>query len=258
MFVSPNQQQPAPPAPTLVLDVEVDVIINHIAREYVTVERPFKIAFTATVSAALPKAKGKQRVITLAVQHLQYPRPTAIEYPEPFQATETISSRFSSLGLTSATSTLVTPVQSSPNMASENLLVISSEKMLARPTLPPPYFEFADEEKRAKLKGCIFVGSSTQFLNPITLTDPSHASHHEDSSDGDGDVEKAQGSQEFELTFLPVQTGFVRAGGLRILLVRDELIDISTDQVTRRSGSGAMEARTLKELDVVAELWVHS
>ncbi|KAG1842662.1 DUF974-domain-containing protein [Suillus subalutaceus] len=244
MFVAPNQQQSAPPVPALVLDVEVDVIINHIARESITVERPFKIAFTATVSAALPKAKGKQRVITLAVQHLQYPRATAIAYPEPFQATETVSSRFSSLGLTSATSTLVTPVQGSPNMTSENLLVISPEKMIARPTLPPPYFEFADEEKCVKLKGCVSVGSSTH-----------HANHHEDSSDGD--VEKAEGSQEFELTFLPVQTGFVRAGGLRILLVRDELVDVGSDQATRRLGS-AMEAKTLKELDVVAELWVHS
>ncbi|KAG1796800.1 DUF974-domain-containing protein [Suillus plorans] len=258
MPIAPNQQQPAPPAPASVLDVEVDVIVNHIARQSIAVERPFKIAFTATVSAALPKAKGKQRVITLAVQHLQYPRATAIAYPEPFQATETISSRFSSLGLTSATSTLVTPVQNSPNMASENLLVISPEKILTRggPTLPPPYFEFADEEKRAKLKGCVFVGSSTQFLNPITLADPSHASHHEDSSDDD--VRKAEGSQEFELTFLPMQTGFVRAGGLRILLVRDELVDVGTDQATHHLGSGAREARTMKELDVVAELWVHS
>ncbi|KAG1774257.1 DUF974-domain-containing protein [Suillus placidus] len=256
--IASNQQQPAPPVPALVLGVEVDVIINQIARESIVVERPFKIAFTATVSAALPKTKGKQRVIALAVQHLQYPRATTIAYPEPFQATETISSRFSSLALTSATSTLAIPVQSSPNMASENLLVISPEEMLARsgPTLPPPYFEFADEEKRAKLKGCVFVGPSTQFLNPITLTGPSHASHHEDSSDDD--VEKAEGSQEFELTFLPVQTGFVRAGGLRILLVRDELVDVGTDQTTHRLGSGAMEASTIKELDVVAELWVHS
>ncbi|KAG2061292.1 DUF974-domain-containing protein [Suillus hirtellus] len=257
MPVAPNQQQPAPPAPASVLDVEVDVIVNHIARQSIAVERPFKIAFTATVSAALPKAKGKQRVITLAVQHLRYPRATAIAYPEPFQATETISSRFSSLGLNSAMSTLVTPVQNSPNMASENLLVISPEKILTRggPTLPPPYFEFADEEKRAKLKGCVFVGSSTQFLNPIALTDPSHASQHEDSSDND--MRKAEGSQEFELTFLPMQTGFVRAGGLRILLVRDELVDVDTDQATHL-GSGAREARTMKELDVVAELWVHS
>ncbi|KAG1730591.1 DUF974-domain-containing protein [Suillus lakei] len=257
MSIAPNQQQQASLVPALISGVEVDIIINHIPRESIAVERPFKIAFTATISAALPKAKGKQRVISLAVQHLQYPRSTAIAYPEPFQATETISSRFSSLGLTSATSTLITPMQS-PNMASENLLVLSPERMLARggPILPPPYFEFADEEKRAKLKGCVFVGSSTQFLNPITLTNPSHASHHEDLSEDD--VEKVEGSQEFELTFLPVQTGFVRAGGLRILLVRDELVDVGADQATHRLGSGAIEARTMKELDVVAELWVHS
>lgn len=254
MSTAPNQQQSIPPVPARILGLEVDVIINHIARESITVERPFKIALTATVSAVLPKAKGKQRVITLAVQHLQYPRATAIAHPEPLQATEPISSRFSSLGLTSAAS-LATPVQSSPNMASD---VILPEKMLTRggPTLPPPYFEFADEEKRTKLKGCAFVGPSTLFLNPITLTDPSPVNHREDSSDDN--VEKAEGSQELELTFLPVQTGFVRAGGLRILLVRDELVDVGTDQAAHRLGSSAIEARTLKELDVVAELWVHS
>jgi hypothetical protein len=254
MSTAPNQQQSIPPVPARILGLEVDVIINHIVRESITVERPFKIALTATVSAVLPKAKGKQRVITLAVQHLQYPRATAIAHPESLQATEPISSRFSSLGLTSAAS-LATPVQSSPNMASD---VILPEKMLTRggPTLPPPYFEFADEEKRTKLKGCAFVGPSTLFLNPITLTDPSPVNHREDSSDDN--VEKAEGSQEFELSFLPVQTGFVRAGGLRILLVRDELVDDGTDQAAHRLGSSAIEARTLKELDVVAELWVHS
>ncbi|KAG2149304.1 DUF974-domain-containing protein [Suillus clintonianus] len=257
--VAPNQQLPASLVPAQVSAVEVDVIINHIPRDSVAIEQPFKIAFTATVSAALPKAEGKQRIIFLAVQHLQYPLSTAITYPEPFQATETISSRFSSLGLTSATSTLVTPVQSSPNMSSDNPLVVSPEKMLARgrlPTLPSPYFEFADEEKRTKLKGCVFVGSSTQVLSPITLTIPSHDSDHEDPSDDH--VKKVEGSQEFELTFLPVQTGFVRAGGLRILLIRDELIDVGADQAIYRLGSGTMEARTMKELDVVAELWVHS
>jgi hypothetical protein len=255
MSTAPNQQQPIPPVPARILGLEVDVIINHIARESITVERPFKIALTATVSATLPKAKGKQRIITLAVQHLQYPHATAIAHPEPLLATEAISSRFSSLGFTSAVSTLATPVQSSPNMASE---VILPEKMLTRggPTLPPPYFELADEEKRAKLKGCAFVGPSTLFLNPITLTDPGPVNHCEDSSDDN--VEKAEGSQEFELTFLPVQTGFVRAGGLRILLVRDELVDFGTDQAAHRLGSSATEARTMKELDVVAELWVHS
>ncbi|KAG1749110.1 DUF974-domain-containing protein [Suillus paluster] len=257
--VAPNQQQPVPLVPAHVSGVEVDVIINHIPRESIAVDRPFKIAFTATVSAAPPQAKGKQRVISLAVQHLQCPRSTAIAYPEQSQAAETISSRYSSLGLTSVISTVVTSVQSSPNMASDNLLVVSPEKMLAHgglPTLPPPYFEFADEGKRAKLKGCVFMGSSTLFLNPITLTDASPVSHREDLSDGD--VEKVEGSQEFELTFLPVQTGFVQAGGLRLLLIKDEFIDFGADQATYRLGSSTKEARTLKELDVVAELWVPS
>ncbi|KAG0706365.1 DUF974-domain-containing protein [Suillus ampliporus] len=259
MSIAPTQQQPAPLVPAHVSGVEVDVVINHIPRESIAMERAFKIAFTVTVSAALPKAKGKQRVISLAVQHLQCPQSTATVYPEPSQATETISSRYSSLGLTSITSTVVTPVQGSPNMASENTLVLSPQKMLAHgglPTVPPPYFEFADEEKRENLKGCVFIGSSTLFLDPITLTDASPASHHEDLSDGD--VEKVEGSQEFELTFLPVQTGFVRVGGLRLLLIRDEFIDAGADQATYRLGSGTGEARTLKELDVVAELWVHS
>lgn len=252
--IGPNQQ-PAPLASAPIPNVEVDLIINHIPRESITVEQPFKIALTATVCALVPKAKGKQRIISLAVQHLQYPRSGTVAYPEPLQATETISSRFSSLGLTSAASTLVTPVQS-PNITGEMLspLVGSPERMLAHggvPALPPPYFELADHEKRAELNGCVFLGSSTLFLSPITLT---NARHHEDPSDEN--AEKVEGSQEFELTFLPVRAGFVRAGGLRLLLVGDEFVD--EGQATRSSGSSMGEARTLKELDVIAELWVHS
>jgi len=251
------KQQPISLAPAPIPGVEVHVITKHIPRESITVERPFKITLTATISAVVPKAKGKQRIISLAVQHLQYPRSRTIAYHEPPRATETISSRYSSLGLISATSTLVTPVQSSPNITSEMPLVGSPERNPVRsgvPTLPPPYFEFADQEKRAELNGCVFLGSSTLFLNPITLTNTSDAKQHEDLSDDDAD--KVEGSQEFELTFLPTRAGFVRAGGLRILLVKDEFVD--GDHGAYSSGSGMEEARTLKELDVVAELWVHS
>jgi len=234
--IAPSQQQPASLGPSPVSGVELDVIINHIPRDSITVDQPFNIAFIATVSATLPKAKGKQRVISLAVQHLQCPHSASI-----------------------AISTLVTPVQGSPNTANENTVVSSPQKMLAHggvPTLPPPYFEFADEEKRTQLKGCVFLGSSTLFLSPITLTSASHANNHEDLSDAD--VEKIEGSQKFELTFLPVQTGFVRAGGLRLLLVRDEITDVGADQASYHLGSGTREVRTLKEIDVVAELWVRS
>ncbi|OAX43830.1 DUF974-domain-containing protein [Rhizopogon vinicolor AM-OR11-026] len=251
--ISNMPMAPAPPAPAPIPGVEVHVIANHIPRESITVEQPFKITLAATVSAVVPKVKGKQRIISLAVQHLQYSRSRTIAYPEPPQVTETISSRYSSFGLTSATSTLITPMQSSPNIASEIALVSSPEMNLAHgrmPTLPPPYFEFADQEKRAELNGCVFLGTSTLFLDPITLT---HARQHDDLSD-DG-AEKVEGSQEFDLTFLPMRAGFVRAGGLRLLLVKDEFVD--GDQNTYSSG-GVEEARILKELDVVAELWVHS
>jgi len=254
--MAPNQQ-PAPPVPLSMAGVEVDLIINHISRESITVEQPFKIALTATVSAVVPKAKGAQRIISLAVQHLQCSRFATPVYTEPPHATETSSSRFSSLGLTSASSTLVTPVKSSPNIASEMSLVGSPQKILAQrgvPTLPPPHFEFADQEKRAELNGCVSLGSSTLFLSPITLTHTSHDKPHEDPSDNQ--AAKVEGSQGFELTFLPTRTGFVRVGGLRLLLVRDEVVH--GDQAAHSSGPSIGEARTLKELDVVAELWVHS
>lgn len=257
MPIIPNQQ-PAPLVPAPIPGVEVDVITNHIPRESITVERPFKITLTATVSAVIPKAKGGQRVISLAVQHLQCSRFGTTVHSEPPHATETISSRYSSFGgLTSATSTLVTPVHNSPNMTNEMSLVGSPQGNLAHsgvPTMPPPYFEFADQEKCAELNGCVFLGSSTLFLKPITLANASYAKQHEDLPDDY--AEKVEGSQEFELTFLPTRAGFVRVGGLRFLLVRDEFVQ--GDQTTYSTGSGMGEARTLKELDVVAELWVHS
>ena len=68
-------------------------------------------------------------------------------------------------------------------------------------------------------------------------------------------------SQDFELQYIPVRSGFVTVGGLRVLLVSDRLVDADeADPVQRtRSHSVSQEkVRTLREWDVVAEMWVQS
>ena len=63
-------------------------------------------------------------------------------------------------------------------------------------------------------------------------------------------------SQEFSLEFLPVRAGFATVGGLRVLLVEDRLVD--TEGGEEQRARRPLEARTLKEWDVVAEVWVKS
>lgn len=110
-------------------------------------------------------------------------------------------------------------------------------------SLPPPHFETVDQARDSKLKGCDFLGPSTIVLDPIQLI-PS----------GPGDVQPitTEGSQQFELTFLPLQTGYVCVGGLRILLVDHELTE------ERGVQHVVTEPKMLKEYDVIGEIWVRS
>jgi hypothetical protein len=57
--------------------------------------------------------------------------------------------------------------------------------------------------------------------------------------------------QDFELTFLPLEKGFVRMTGLRVLMIEDK---------TTESGDEGMadgkEVRTLRDWDSIGEIWV--
>lgn len=63
-------------------------------------------------------------------------------------------------------------------------------------------------------------------------------------------------SQEFQLEFLPLRAGFATVGGIRVLLLEDRLVD--ADGKEEGKSRKPTEARTLREWDVVAEVWVKS
>ena len=143
-------------------------------------------------------------------------------------------------------STLPIPTLAPVNLASELALVSSPQRLGGDPllSLPPPYFETLDEMRNAKLRGCSFLGPSAIPLDPIDLTQDDVLA---------SDPPRVEAGQTFELTFLPLRTGFVCAGGLRLILIGDHLSDIDIEP---GAYAAAKEPRTLKELDVIAEVWI--
>jgi len=89
--------------------------------------------------------------------------------------------------------------------------------------LPPPFGTVGTPGG-----GVEFLGASAMFLDPVCLK---------------GGIV----SLSFSLTYMPMQKGFSTVGGLRILLVGDQM-----DGEDREKE----DALPLKEWDVIAELWV--
>ncbi|KAF9228765.1 DUF974-domain-containing protein [Gyrodon lividus] len=208
-------------------DLDLDLVIIRGAEDPIQVGKPFTLGFKLTVVTMIPRGR-RQRAVELVVQHLQPMRVSSYASP----------------------SSQATPTGGSCNVAGEHALV-SPQKLVSAGgdailSLPPPYFETQDEIRSAKLKGCSFLGPSAISLDPIKLVS------HGDSETA-GDLPVVETSQEFELTFLPLRTGFVCVGGLRVILVCDDLSDTEPGV-----HSAVKEPRTLKELDVVAEVWVQS
>lgn len=171
-------------------------------------------------------------------------RISAQNVPETPVASSPTPSRISSY-----VSPLTTPTQAPVNVVGEQALVASPQKLVAAGgdpmlSLPPPYFETLDETRNAKLHGCSFLGPSALPLDFFDLTQQDIPA---------SDLPRVEASQTIELTFLPLRTGFVCAGGLRLILVDDHLSDTDVEPSTYVA---AKEPHTLKELDVIAEVWI--
>ena len=191
------------------------------------------------MSAAIPKGTQHQTV-SIVVQHLQPPRvPVAPASPpavivNPHREPHTSH---------------VKGIQASHRTSTDYALVASPSTIVNNEgdtplSLPPPYFETVDQERDTKLKGCDFLGPSAIVLDPIQLIP---------LGSGDDQPITTEGSQQFELTFLPLQTGYICVGGLRILLVDHELTDVE-----RGVHHAVKEPKTLKVHDVIGEIWVRS
>jgi trafficking protein particle complex subunit 13 len=294
--------------------VDVQLTIRDIPREKLFVEKPFRIAFTATVSApVIPSGPGqprKQRVLSLIVQHVQPSRGAAA--PPSSSAVgastaDTWSPRMTPFGF-STPSPYGTPHRGDfPDTLAQKLMYASPRHATsdltsdagtengggditpAPPTreerfttiLPPP-FAATDAADRVNSEDVRFLGPSAVFLPQLRLLsaqigaaddmDHPSAGHErnlsESTVDSDADSElheplrsripRALASQDFELEFILGKAGYATVGGLRILVVEDRTVE-GEDQVSSNDRPIWLpEARTLKEWDVIAEVWVNT
>lgn len=121
--------------------------------------------------------------------------------------------------------------------------------------LPPPFFE-AHKEVKAPPK-VVFHGSSALFLPPIKLTLSEESEDDDEDSTTPPTISKLRAVQDFELSYMPVQKGLASVGGLRVLLVEDNVAGDDEGTDDSEGGDGPRRvAQTLKEWDIVAEVWV--
>lgn len=140
--------------------------------------------------------------------------------------------------------------------------------------LPPPFA--VAEGADAPPADARFLGPSAVFLPQLRLLGlqtggedagaPGHRytlseSSVESEADSDGHgaavprLPRALASQDFELEFVPCKAGFVKVGGLRVMVAEDRVVE---GEDAHERPVWLAEARTVKEWDVVAEVWVKS
>ena len=140
--------------------------------------------------------------------------------------------------------------------------------------LPPPIAVVDSGVPPQQSKDVIFVGPSVVILPQMHLAPREDGAHghgrnvSEISTDSEADSDTGEihvpasrrtlASQDFELEFIPLRTGFANVGGLRILVVEDRLEDVEEVHASEARMNRFSEVRTLREWDIVAEVWVKS
>jgi len=116
--------------------------------------------------------------------------------------------------------------------------------------LPPPFSSSVTQ------RNILPLGTSTISLPPIYLS----ASLPTPTPEGLATVPNPRGeaSQEFCCSFLPIRKALTSIGGLRILLVEDREVDkmVENDDEAFLIPHSDAEAKTLREWDVIGEVWV--
>jgi hypothetical protein len=265
-----------PPPPSLPLDV--DVVITSLPRESITLETPFDVHFSLSLIATVPETSSV-RTLVFVIQHL-LPASASASASTVADDAGIVSPRFLSSGFSTPSPTM-TPTRGMFNftVAEQKLLHAvprrastwdTNNKATSVVVLPSPVVGRKADSARV---GAAFVGASAVELEPLKLK--SQVREKPQEMGGDNAHVKVQAKQSFTLTYIPLRKGFVSTGGLRILLVEDQIqADIpdaakseSGDELTLVEGghgqsesaaSRLREARTLKEIDVVAEMWVGS
>lgn len=268
--------------------VDVDLVVRSIPQGgTLQAGKSFSVACTLGVSAFV--REGQQRTLGLAVQHVQPPAAPTTSETAPAAATVTTTPAATNARLASAVAMAMAssptprssltlldgPLIGSPRTT--QLLEPEEDDPAPRQRFPPPRPMHGDEARYDKLRGATrFLGASTLLVPPMTLV----RSHPEselssvgpgsgggDGGDNDnrGDTTTGTGAAaatgkevqfwDFELEFTPLRNGFVPVGGLRVLLVEDQVHGAEEAYPERRSSNVPL---VLKEWDVIGEIWVKS
>ena len=244
----PQSPSQTPMTPSIAPELETQLFIRQSPGRSVLVEKPFSISFGVVLSTTIPS--GLRRKVALAVQYVSPRTPPALGASTvniEAAAPSVFSSGTSPPSSASATFNYTLAHQknlaaSSRPSTTEALSQDPNNPGRCQTVFPPPYFEEEAIGKISLSTRVVFVGPSLLFLPPVELGLSSHR---------EGLSSKAQLVQEFEMTFIALQKGLSTVGGVRILLVDDDL-----DAGENKRMKLQTQARVLKEYDVVSELWV--
>jgi hypothetical protein len=262
----------APPAAgtSIASDIGVDIVILDIPRDSITIEKPFTVSVRLTVSA-LERPLGKDdkssglRVISLAVQHIQVPRAITSAQTLPASISDALNppllhSSPSSIGGQWRSAAFNSDGDHDKLATASNNTKPGNEdagSIVGDIVLPPPFAEQTADRKSGASPGVVFIGPSAVFLSPMRLA----ATGQSEGKDDEHVTATAEAVAHFELSFLPLQTGLLMLGGLRVLLVEDKMVDENETQVDADEGNEERvnprkEAQTLREWDILGEIWV--
>jgi trafficking protein particle complex subunit 13 len=236
--------------PSMVPELEAQLFIRQSPGRSVLVEKPFSISFGVVLSTTIPSGKeGLRRKVALAVQYTSPRTPPALgaSTVNIEAAPSVLSPGISTPASAAATFNYPLPHQkilaaSSRPLTTEAVSQDTNNPGHSQTVFPPPYFEEEANRKVSLSSRVVPVGPSLLFLPSVELGLSSHQ--------GEG-LSKAQLVQEFKMTFVALQRGLSTVGGVRILLVDDDL-----DEGENKRMKSQTQARVLKEYDVVGELWV--
>lgn len=254
MSLSPLPRSPSTtmlPSRIPLPDLEAVLVVTKISRGTVAVEMPFKISFALTISAVCsPALPQHMRQIHLAIQHIT-PR-KAVHAPIAAAAPEVSSPRVPSSGFSTPGSSTATFNYA---LAHQKILAASTAERAvnsvpAEPTsddlasnLPPPFYGGAADANQGTRPKVIATGPSAVFLPPLDM-----------DFINEKNEPKVHSTTTFDLSYIALEQGFASVGGLRVVLVEDEIImprkeDSQVRDVVKKT-------QTLKEYDVIAEIWI--
>jgi hypothetical protein len=249
-----SERHPVPHIP--LPELEVQLFVRHVPRDDIEIEKPFPVAFSVVISSTVQPGRGQlKRKVTLAVQHVR--RRQRPSLPKVGPAQESFTPRLPSSGFSSPAS-----IAGGFNYALAHQKILTSSPRPSATEInttdshtdnlfPPPFYDggpehVADGVTRNDLT---FVGQSVTFLPPVEINYTQHTAMPDQPT-------KVQHTQDFELTFIGLQSGFSIVQGLRLLLTDDQLID-EAEQLDNDTSRKSM-VEVLREYDTVVEVWVAS